>query len=91
VPTLREAEAAGNTSDGDVDQQLLIDSAGGDNLPDVPLPNGPHPDVAPPDVLLPEALADGLVGKESACPSVAEEEMSVAFWLGSGSCLVCFL
>ena len=44
VPTAREAMAAGNTSDGvkdvhvDVDQQLLIESAGGDSLPDVPLP-----------------------------------------------------
>jgi len=43
VPTQREAEAAGNTSDVDVDQQLLIDSAGGDSLPDVPLPEAsPH-------------------------------------------------
>jgi len=49
VPTQREAEAAGNTSDVDVDQQLLIESAGGDSLPDVPLP---------------EARPDGLVGEE---------------------------
>jgi len=38
VPTLQEAEAAGITSDVDVDQQLLIESTGGDSLPDVPLP-----------------------------------------------------
>jgi hypothetical protein len=54
APTLREAEAAGNTSDVDVDQQLLIESAGGDSLPDVPLP----------DVPLPEARPDGSVGEE---------------------------
>jgi hypothetical protein len=54
VPTQREAEAAGNTSDVDVDQQLLIELAGGDGLPDVPLP----------DVPLPEARPDGSVGEE---------------------------
>ena len=56
VPTLREAEAAANTSNVDVhvDQQLLIESTGGNSLPDVPLP----------DVLLPEARLDGLVGKK---------------------------
>ena len=54
VPTQREAEAAGNTSDLDVDQQLLIESAGGDSLPDVPLP----------DVPLPETRPDGSVGEE---------------------------
>jgi hypothetical protein len=47
VPTQREAEAAGNTSDVDVDQQLLIESAGGDSLPDVPLPDVPLPEVRP--------------------------------------------
>jgi len=81
VPTLREAEAAGNTSGGDVDQQLLIGSAGGDSLPDVPLP----------DVPFPEARPDGSVGEESTTPRVAEEAMGVAFGLGSGSCLVRFL
>jgi len=59
VPTQREAKAAGNTSDVDVDQQLLIESAGGDSLPDVPLPNVPLPDVP-----LPEACPDGSVGEE---------------------------
>jgi len=58
VPTLREAESAGNTSEMDVDvdvaQQLLIESAGGDSLPDVPLPNVP----------LPEARLDASVGEE---------------------------
>jgi hypothetical protein len=50
--------AAGNTSDVDVDvdldQQLLIESAGGDSLPDVSLPDFP----------LPEASLDGSVGEE---------------------------
>jgi hypothetical protein len=32
--TLREAEAAGNTLDVDMEQQLLGESAGGDSLPD---------------------------------------------------------
>jgi len=41
VPTLREAEPAGNTSYVDVDQQLLSELAGSDSLPDVPLPDVP--------------------------------------------------
>ena len=52
VPTLREDEAAGNTFDVDVDQQLLIELAGGDSLPDVRLPDVPLPDVSLPDVSL---------------------------------------
>jgi len=59
VPTQREAEAPGNTSEVNVDQQLLIESAGGDSLPDVPLPNVPLPNVSPP-----EARPDGLVSEE---------------------------
>jgi hypothetical protein len=54
VPTQREAEAAGNTSDVDVDQQLLIESAGGNSLPDISLPNVP----------LLEARPDGSVGEK---------------------------
>jgi len=58
VPTLREAEAARNTSDVDVDvyvdQQLQIESAGGDSLPNVAVPNVP----------LPEPRLDGSVGEE---------------------------
>ena len=79
APTLREAEAAGNTSDVDVEQQLLGESAGGDSLPDVPLPDVPFPDVPLPDIPLPDvslpdvllsdvplpkARPDGSVGKE---------------------------
>jgi hypothetical protein len=54
VPTQRDAEAAGNTSDVDVDQQLLIESAGGDTVPNVPLPNVP----------LSEPRPDGSVGEK---------------------------
>ena len=62
-PTLQEAEAAGNTSDVDMKQQLLGALAGGHSLPDValqdvavpdvPLPDVTHPDVPLPDVSLP--------------------------------------
>jgi hypothetical protein len=58
VPTLQEAESAGNSSDVNVDvnidQQLLIESAGGDSLPDVP-----HPEVSNS-----EARPDGSVGEQ---------------------------
>jgi len=47
VPTLREAEAAGNTSDVVVDQQQLGESACGVSLPDVLLPDAPLPEVLP--------------------------------------------
>jgi len=59
VPSLRQAEAAGNTSGVDVDQQLLGESAGGDSLPDVPLPDDPLPDVP-----LTQARPDRSVGEE---------------------------
>jgi hypothetical protein len=49
APALQEAEAAGNTSDVDVAQQLLAESASGDGLPD-----SPHPDVHLPHVPLPD-------------------------------------
>jgi len=53
TPTLLEAEAAGNTSDIDVEQQPLAESAGGDGLPDGHLPDVPLPDVPLYDVPLP--------------------------------------
>ena len=59
VPTLREAEAAGNTSDVDVDQQLLTESAAGDSHPDVPLPDVPLSNVP-----LSQACPDGSVDVE---------------------------
>jgi hypothetical protein len=64
VPTQQEVEAAGHTSDVDVDQQLLIESAGGNSLPDVPLPDVPLPDVPLPHVSLPDVRLNGSVGKE---------------------------
>jgi hypothetical protein len=69
VSTLQEAEAAGNISDVDLEQQLLGASAGGDSppeviLPDVHLPNVPLRDVALPVVPLPRARTYGSVGKE---------------------------
>jgi len=53
APTLPEAETAGNTSDIDVEQQLVGESPGGDSLPDVPLLDVPLPDVPRPNVPLP--------------------------------------
>jgi len=64
VPAVREAEAARNTSDVDVDQHPLNASAGGNSLPDVPLTDVSLPDVPLPDVPLPEARPDGPVGEE---------------------------
>jgi hypothetical protein len=79
APTPQEAEAAGNISDVDVEQQLPGESAGGDSLPnirlvdvplpdvpllDVPLPDVPLPDVPLHDVPLPEARLDGSVGEK---------------------------
>jgi hypothetical protein len=76
APTLREAEAAGNSLDVNVEQQLFGESAGGDSLsdvrlpdirlpdihlPDVPLPDVPLPDVPLHDVPLPQASPDGSV------------------------------
>ena len=69
-----------------MDQQRLGESAGGDNLSDVPLPHVPLPGDP-----LPDACLDGSVGKESTSPRLAEGVMVVAFGLGSGSCPVCFL
>jgi hypothetical protein len=55
MPTLREAEAAGNFSDVDVDQQLIGELAGGNSLPDDPLS----------DTFLPDTHPDGSVGEKS--------------------------
>jgi hypothetical protein len=64
VPTMREAEAVRHTSEVDVNQQLLIESAGGDSHSNVPLPDVPLPDVRLSNVNLPEARLDGSVGEE---------------------------
>jgi len=63
VPTLQVAEAARNISDVDVDQQLLIGSAGGDRLPSVPICDVPLLDVPVPDIPLPEVRPDVSVGE----------------------------
>jgi hypothetical protein len=86
VPSLRDAEAAGNTSDVDMDQHLLSESAGGDSLHDDPLPDVPQPDVPHP-----EACPEASVGKEDISPCVAEVAMVLTFLLGSSSCLVRFV
>jgi len=80
VPTLRGDEAAGNTSDMDVNQTLVEQSAAGDCLPNVLLP----------DVPLPEAVPCGLIGREWTSSRDADKVMFVAFVLGKGSCLVHF-
>jgi len=77
VPTQQEAEAAGNTSDVDVDQQLLRESAVGDSVPVVPLP-----DVAILDVHLSETRPDSSVGEDLTSPRIAEQaciQVRVAF------------
>ena len=77
VPTLREAEAARNTSDDNVERQLPGESARGNSLPDVPPPDvpppdGPLPDVPVLDYPVPEARPDHSVGEEGISPQVAE-------------------
>ena len=88
APTLREVEAAGNTSDVDVEQQLLGESAWANGLPNCTLPDLPLPDVPPTDiplpdvplanvpltdVPLPEANLDGSVGEKWTSPCISEE------------------
>jgi len=86
VPNLRIAQGAGNTSDVDVDQQLLTEWAGGDSLHNVHLPKIP-----PADITLLEAQPDGSVGEEWTSSHISDEAMVVAFGLGPDSCLVRFL
>jgi hypothetical protein len=59
VPTLRDAEDAGNTSDLDVDKQQLSELVGGESLFHIPLIDVPLPDVPPT-----EAHLDGSEGEE---------------------------
>ena len=47
-----------------MDQQLLVESAGGDSFPDVLHPDVPPPDVPIPDVPGPEVCPDGWVNEE---------------------------
>jgi hypothetical protein len=62
--SLREADAAGNILNVDVEEQLLGESAVGNILPDDPLPNAPLPDDPLPDVPHPEVCPDDSVGEE---------------------------
>ena len=71
APTLRQAEAAGNASDVDVEKQLLGELAGGNGSPKGPLPDVPLPDVPLLDVPLAEARPDGSVGENLTSPHVA--------------------
>jgi hypothetical protein len=64
VPTLREAEGAGNTSYVDVDQELLIASAVGYSLPNIPLADVSLPDFPLRNIPVPEERPDGSVGEE---------------------------
>jgi len=59
APPLRDAEAEGNTSDVNMNQHLLSQSAGGDCLPDVLLP-----DILLADVPHLQACPEGSVGEE---------------------------
>jgi len=74
VPILQEVEAAGNTTDVDVDQQLEIESAGGDSLTDVPLSNVPLLDISLPYVLLPDVVLPD-VSLAEACPDSSASEV----------------
>jgi len=76
VHILRRSEAAGNTSDANMDEQLLGELGGGDSLPNVSLS---------------KERPDGWVGEESTCPRISEEAIVVVFSFGSDSCLVYFL
>ena len=64
-----ECEAAGNTSNVNVDMQLPGKSARGDSFPNVP----------PPYIPLAEAGADDSVAEELTSPPIAEEVMVIAF------------
>ena len=81
IPTLHEAEVAGNTTDDDPGHQLLSESAGGNSLLTVLLSN----------VTLHEVYLYCWVGKVWYRPRVGEEARIVTLWLELGSCLVSFL
>jgi hypothetical protein len=64
LPMLRAADAAGNTSNVDVEQHLLRQSAGRDSLPAVPFQDVPLLDIPLPDVALPEKFPATSAGDE---------------------------
>jgi len=77
APTQREADAAGNTSGVDVEQQLLGELAGGNSLPDVPLPDVPLPDVPFPDVPLPDVTLPDVLLPDVPLPDVPLPDVSL--------------
>jgi len=84
--TVRDAEAAGNTSDVDVYQRQVGGSACSYSLsyaplPDVPLSNMPHR----------EAHPDALVGEKWTSSHVWKKAIVVGIILGTGSVLECFV
>jgi hypothetical protein len=83
VTTLGEAAAAVSTSDVDLDQQLVSESAGGDSLDEITHPNVPLPDDA-----LSEEWPDGSVCKAFKRPRVADvgNGCCVHVWVGFLSC-----
>jgi len=80
VPSLREAEAAGNTSVVDVDQQLFGESAGGDSLHNVPSPRCPSP-WGTPGLLCRQAVNQSLhySGGDDSCVQVRVRFLSRLF------------
>ena len=82
MPTLREAETPGITSDVDVDQQLLREFTAGNSLSNIPLPDNPLPNDALPNFPLPEGCPDGLVCEQLTSACVAKAAMVSAFELG---------
>jgi len=90
APTLREAEAAGNTSDANVDQQLIRDSAGGDSLPNVP-PGMSHFRMSPSPMSLSPmsiSLRRARIAQKARSELFLGLQRQRPFGLGSGSCLV---
>jgi len=82
VPTLQEPVAARNTSDVDADQQLIGESAGGNNLPevtvlDVAVPDIAVCDVAVSDVAVPDAPVPDVPVPDVPVPNVPVPNVSV--------------
>ena len=98
MTTRRDANAAGNTSDIDMELEILCESAGGNNfnnspltdvsLPDVPLPNVALPNVAP---LMFHSLMPAPMAQWVRSEPVLSLQTRSAFQVEWGSCLVSFL
>jgi len=66
----------------DVDQQLLIESADGDSLPDIPLADVPLPDFALPNATFPNVALPNVALPNVALPNVALPQASLDCSLG---------